>query len=443
MLLNSTIRLIYAALAILVVVTAAALAVILDDGQGALDVVEQPTPPVQAAQSAPAQGDQAAAADDAPETPPDAQASDAAQDEPAAPPNENAENEDGAAPAVSAGGEPAAQEQPAPVVTQEQSVAQEEATGEPQAVAEAPAADSAEEQQPPASDELPPSDDTEQPAAPAAGTVPDPEVAILPGAVLQGETALVQVTGVAGEIALLTVEGFTSRMVKIGDVWTGYHPTPPLTPPGEYRVIVDLFDADSVYLTTRLGLLTVLNAQPGIEEIITNSEDAALLAPEIVAIDNEVRFVRHVAVSGPPRWSGPWLLPVAGEHNGPFGILRSYNGAPPSDWHHGHDIAAQHGDSINAPAAGLVVFADELPVHGMGVILDHGAGVYSGYWHMSAVLVAEGQLVEPADLIGRIGDTGLSVGPHLHWEVIVHGRDVDPLQWTRADLTPAPPPAAG
>ena len=114
--------------------------------------------------------------------------------------------------------------------------------------------------------------------------------------------------------------------------------------------------------------------------------------------------------------------------------MRSYNNAPPSDWHHGHDIEAAVGAPIRAPTAGVVVFAGELPVHGWGVILDHGAGVYSGYWHMSVIGVVAGAEVEAGDPLGEVGESGVVAGPHLHWEVIVHGRDVDPLQWLEASL---------
>ena len=81
---------------------------------------------------------------------------------------------------------------------------------------------------------------------------------------------------------------------------------------------------------------------------------------------------------------------------------------------------------IVAPAAGRAVFVGELPVHGVGVILDHGAGVYSGYWHMSQTTLESGTLLQRGDVLGQIGDSGLAVGPHLHWEVICMGKT-----WTR------------
>jgi murein DD-endopeptidase MepM/ murein hydrolase activator NlpD len=62
-------------------------------------------------------------------------------------------------------------------------------------------------------------------------------------------------------------------------------------------------------------------------------------------------------------------------------------------------------------------------------VLDHGWGVLTGYWHLSTMEVQVGQQVSQGDLIARIGNTGLSTGAHLHWEMWVGGVNVDPLQW--------------
>ena len=86
---------------------------------------------------------------------------------------------------------------------------------------------------------------------------------------------------------------------------------------------------------------------------------------------------------------------------------------------------------IYAPADGRVVLADELAVRGSAVLIDHGMGVFSGYWHQSGLAVEAGQMVQRGDLIGYVGDTGLVTGAHLHWEMRVGGIAVDPMQWTR------------
>jgi murein DD-endopeptidase MepM/ murein hydrolase activator NlpD len=77
----------------------------------------------------------------------------------------------------------------------------------------------------------------------------------------------------------------------------------------------------------------------------------------------------------------------------------------------------------------VVVFADFLTVRGNATLIDHGWGVYTGYLHQSELLVKPGERVEKGQLIGRVGATGRVSGPHLHWEVLIGGVQVDPLDW--------------
>ncbi len=264
----------------------------------------------------------------------------------------------------------------------------------------------------------------------------DPVVEVSPGVIRQGETVFVRLSKVEVGSVLLTVDGETTAMVAEGASWVGFVPVLPLSDLGSYTVILDLFDEAGAYQETILESFQVVDAGVPVESITLLPGDDALLAPGLVAIDINVRFVENAFVSGPRLWTGPWIRPLPGNDTGIFGALRSFNGAPPTDWHHGHDLDGEAGDPIVAAATGRVVFAGDLPVHGIGVILDHGAGVFSGYWHMSASEIVEGTLVQAGDVLGLVGSTGLAVGPHLHWEVIVHGRDVDPIQWLDASLHP-------
>jgi len=96
------------------------------------------------------------------------------------------------------------------------------------------------------------------------------------------------------------------------------------------------------------------------------------------------------------------------------------------EFHAGLDIGANRGTPVQAPAAGTVVFAGTAPEYGTAVILDHGQEVKSLYGHLSQVSVKVGQKVERGTLIAYTGNTGRSSGPHLHYEVIVKGRPVNP-----------------
>ena len=277
----------------------------------------------------------------------------------------------------------------------------------------------------------------EPPSATNGGT-PD-SVSVSPSTVMQGESFAVTVESSEAKAIAVTHGRRSWNLSEITTgVWWGIIAVPRDGEIGASEVVIDFYGEGGVWLRSTVSPLVVLANPAPFEEIMLGGTGAAP-DPAAMALDIAVRFEQHTAVTGPPRWSGPWMLPVEGEASGAFGSLRSYDGVPSDQWHHGHDIAAQHGDPIFAPAAGTVVWTGDLVLHGMGVIIDHGAGVYSGYWHMSLIGVREAVEVAPGDYLGNIGTTGLSTGPHLHWEVIVQGIDVDPLQWTGVDRPPVPP----
>ena len=110
-------------------------------------------------------------------------------------------------------------------------------------------------------------------------------------------------------------------------------------------------------------------------------------------------------------------------------MRRSYNGSPFRTFHGGIDFGAPAGTPIRAPAGGVVALAEQLQIRGGATVLDHGWGVFTAYWHQASVLVKPGQAVQAGEVIGTVGNTGLSTGTHLHWEVWVNGNQVDPTQW--------------
>ena len=130
-------------------------------------------------------------------------------------------------------------------------------------------------------------------------------------------------------------------------------------------------------------------------------------------------------------WTGVFNYPV----DNPcikswFGNRRSYNDSPYNRFHTGVDFGTCAVNlNIYAPADGKVVFTDSLLTRGNATLIDHGLGVYSGFWHQETILVEVGQFVKAGELIGIIGNTGRSTGPHLHWELVVNGIQVDPLPW--------------
>ncbi len=94
--------------------------------------------------------------------------------------------------------------------------------------------------------------------------------------------------------------------------------------------------------------------------------------------------------------------------------------------HRGVDIAASYGAPVLASAAGRVIYAGWFGGYGKIVVLDHGGGVSTLYGHLSAILVRSGDVVRRGQLIGRVGSTGYSTGPHVHFEIRIDGVPVDP-----------------
>lgn len=134
-----------------------------------------------------------------------------------------------------------------------------------------------------------------------------------------------------------------------------------------------------------------------------------------------------------PQWEEEFLLPVKGSSpTSVYGDPRRYAPGGRVSFHEGTDMAVPLGTTVRATNTGLVVVAAEFPTYpikGGLVIIDHGAGLMSYYLHLSRVLVEEGKTVERGAAIGEVGSTGLSTGPHLHWEMRLNNRGTNPLSW--------------
>jgi murein DD-endopeptidase MepM/ murein hydrolase activator NlpD len=121
----------------------------------------------------------------------------------------------------------------------------------------------------------------------------------------------------------------------------------------------------------------------------------------------------------------PSTWPVRGAVNSEFGT-RFSPWARIEEFHTGIDIAAPRGTEVRAPAAGTVTLAGPHPEYGLAVIIDHGQEISTVYAHLSKIRVARGQGVTRGMEIGLTGSTGRSSGPHLHYEILVSGRPVNP-----------------
>jgi murein DD-endopeptidase MepM/ murein hydrolase activator NlpD len=123
--------------------------------------------------------------------------------------------------------------------------------------------------------------------------------------------------------------------------------------------------------------------------------------------------------------AGMFSWPVTGTITSPFGWRSNpFGGAP--EFHQGLDIAAPTGTTVTAAAGGTVIMAQWYGGYGNYILIDHGGGYSTGYGHLSAIYVSQGQTVARSQAIGAVGSTGQSTGPHLHFEVRINGKPVDP-----------------
>jgi murein DD-endopeptidase MepM/ murein hydrolase activator NlpD len=125
----------------------------------------------------------------------------------------------------------------------------------------------------------------------------------------------------------------------------------------------------------------------------------------------------------------PSIMPTAGWLSSAFSSMREHPILHIMRPHEGIDVTAPSGAPIQSPASGTVISAGWETGYGNVVELDHGYGITTKFAHCSKLLVHSGQRVKRGDVIANVGDTGLATGPHLHYEVHVNGRPVDPLRY--------------
>lgn len=125
-------------------------------------------------------------------------------------------------------------------------------------------------------------------------------------------------------------------------------------------------------------------------------------------------------------WDGQFIIPLKGKIVSEFGLFRIINGESRSP-HSGIDLQADHGTPVMASNSGRVTMVADLFLAGKSIVLDHGQGLYSMYFHLSKELVVEGEEIRKGDTIGLVGSTGRATGPHLHWGIRLNGARVDPF----------------
>lgn len=256
----------------------------------------------------------------------------------------------------------------------------------------------------------------------------------LPSQIVQGRTGRLSVE--ASRPLSLTATwnslplGIQSAPDGDGKQQFAFLPTPALLGPGFFPVEIGYVSGSGAVISQTFSVL--VSEGPYDSQLIELPDDkGGLLDPEFTQPEIEKLYALWAVADGPLRWTEPFSRPIgiAYPTTSPYGTRRSYNGGPYASYHAGQDFGAPAGVPVTAPGDGIVVLAEPLNVRGNAVVIDHGAGVFTGYWHLSESFVTAGQPVTVGELLGLVGTTGLSTGNHLHWEMRIYTVAVDPLQF--------------
>lgn len=237
-----------------------------------------------------------------------------------------------------------------------------------------------------------------------------------------GETLVIYARGLAGkQITVNSPFKFEPEFFDYDDMRVCLFPLSYLNAAGTYTLELNAESAYAKYAITlkdkkfEIQELTVdsKTANSTIKSDEANAEFTKVIQPLKAVRDKEKYF------------QGKFIMPVSGEITTEFGSARSINGTL-SERHSGIDIAAKRGTKVKASGAGRVLYAGKLKLTGNTVLIEHGFGLKTWYYHMDSLNVKTDDRVKQGDVIGKVGSTGFSTGPHLHFGMSVNGVFINP-----------------
>jgi len=165
-----------------------------------------------------------------------------------------------------------------------------------------------------------------------------------------------------------------------------------------------------------------------VEKINFPKEKKALIEKAGRIKDDKIVIDSLRTITEKQYWDGKFKIKSS------YGTFRKNKENAGARRHKGIDISSSLGDGVIAPNSGIVFLVGEFILYGKTVVIDHGNGICTLYLHLDSINIREGEYVKKGKKIGRVGSTGLSIGPHLHWGLYVFGDSVDPLIWTKTEF---------
>lgn len=258
-----------------------------------------------------------------------------------------------------------------------------------------------------------------------AGPAWSGELAVLPPQLHNGEVAVLRWHG---DPLSFGVVRFRDEMIYLYPDRAGAIALLPVgldVPAGDYTLPAVLADLQGRTTTAELTLRVDYLERPA-EHLSLPKRMVSPPPEELARIQRESDRLKEIfALRSPRRWTS-FVRPVAGPVSSVFGKRRLMNGQPKSP-HSGTDFRSPDGTPVRNFSNGQVALAADLFYTGLTVVVDHGEGLFSVYGHLSRILVEEGHQVLAGEVLGNVGSTGRSTGPHLHLTVRLLGERVDPM----------------
>jgi len=288
-------------------------------------------------------------------------------------------------------------------------------------------------------------DATLEPTSPVQLSTPTAIPRPLPTTVLTLERATLEIFFAAlaqGQIGLLHVTGegvagararFLNSLIDFypveGDGFYGLLAASMEQNPRQYDLDIFVWYSDETRQTINTQIEVVTGAF--IRQEVTIPPDKSYLVDPEIERDELARMEGIFSTFTPEKvWdNNGFVLPIpGGSLTSPFGAFRNFNQSVQTR-HTGWDVRATLGQPVLAAAAGKVAYAGLLQIRGNCVVIDHGYGVYTTYSHFQQIHVTRGQTITKEQVLGLVGNTGRTSGPHFHWEIAVNGVYVDAIQF--------------
>ncbi len=252
-----------------------------------------------------------------------------------------------------------------------------------------------------------------------------------PGELQQGRTGLLRVMP-PSPIDAAQIRYNSQRIPLYPSVegeWVGFIPAAMTSTRGENQFTIFTFRDGAEAYPPQTQTFNIVWGSFFYQDIQLPYAVSDLLNPDLNAREEALLRSTHRRITPENYWQGNLQQPVPGMLISEFGGIRTYNDGVYEGRHTGADYRAGTGEPAMAAGHGRVVFANFLDIRGNHIVIDHGLGIFTGYSHLSDILVVPGQRVLAGDIIGAVGTTGRSQGAHMHLELAVYGVWVDPPQF--------------